>query len=438
MNRYALFCVLLPPLACSACTIYIGPYEDNSASGRQLPEPNDRSGEEPTLDEAQQAKKEEAERYTVQVIYQGAEILAAFQLPSGDIIDFIDRDTLPGLPYDIPPLPFAPDDLTLPPGVEFGLTELEQIPELLALATTSTPFIRPAFWPYILGETDATSIEDYLARYQIGGQPFGVDRLYAGLNSSEPNRGVSGYVNQYRPEVESGSFSLIELTVACPKDGPAQEQIGVVISVDKANQFGRNREPLVDNEARLHIEYANSKVGYVWDGVDGNFVANPIRHHQPGEIVPASVLDETTVEHLLAIFQVPTGDWWVAYNGDLLGYYPASLFTMLNGSACRSAWYGEVYRDLIKHPGAVKTEMGSGEFADIGLLNAAHVRNPLFYDLSWFGTPLSETPSLSQSLIPNVPQCYTRSALMQLGAPWDSTFLFLGGPGGKDPGCKWP
>lgn len=430
--------LLLLSILCSGCTIYISPYDGKDGTASVLPNPGEGDADGPALDEAQRARKEEAERYTVQVIYRGAEIITAFQMPSGDVIDFINRDTLPGLPYDIPPLPFPPEALTLPPGVEFGLTEMEQIPELLELAATSTPFIRPAFWPYVLGETDAASIEDYLARYQIGGQPFGVDRLYAGLNSSEPNRGISGYVNQYRSEVESGSFSLIELTVACPKDGPAQEQIGVVISIDKANQFGRNREPLVDNEARLHIEYANAQVGYVWDGVDGKFVANTIRRHQPNEIVPASVLDETSVEHLLAIFQAPTGDWWIAYNGDLLGYYPASLFTMLNKNACRSAWYGEVYRDLGKHPGAVKTVMGSGEFADTGLLNAAHVRNPLFYDLSWFGTPPTETPPLSQSLIPNVPQCYTRSALMQLGAPWDSTFLFLGGPGGKNPGCKWP
>jgi len=70
MSRLALLCVLLLlPLACCACTIYIGPYEDNSTSASPLPEPNDGSGEEPALDEAQQARKAEAERYTVDVIY---------------------------------------------------------------------------------------------------------------------------------------------------------------------------------------------------------------------------------------------------------------------------------------------------------------------------------------------------------------------------------
>jgi hypothetical protein len=47
----------------------------------------------------------------------------------------------------------------LPPGVEMGLTELEQSPELVELAATATPLHRPTFWPYILGYApDATSI----------------------------------------------------------------------------------------------------------------------------------------------------------------------------------------------------------------------------------------------------------------------------------------
>jgi len=436
MGKRLLRFLLALPLVCSACTIYIGPYDDSGTAPRNLPDPKD-GVDEPALDEAQQTRKVEAEQYTLNVIYKGAEIREAFQLPSGDVLDFVNRDTLATLPYEIPALPFALEDL--PPGVALGLTEIEQIPELLELAAIATPFHRPTFWPYISGETDATSIEDYLARYQMPGQPVGANRLYAGLNSAKPNRGISGYVNQFRPEVEPFSFSLIELTVACPADGPVQEQVGVVVSVDKANSFGKNHQQLADNELRLHIEYANAQVGYFWDNMDGQFVANPFRRHQPGEIVPASVLDETMVEHLLAIFQSPMGDWWIAYNGDLLGYYPASLFTILNGGACRSAWYGEIARQTpTTNPGWVMTEMGSGEFAEAGLLNAAHVRDPQYYDLTWAGVEPTEDPPFSQALIPNKPLCYNRSKLTHIPAPWDSTFLFLGGPGAKNPGCKWP
>lgn len=294
----------------------------------------------------QQARKAEADLYIAQVIYKGGHIVGSLQTPSGQDIDFVARDTLPALPYALPALPVDLVNVQLPPGVQFGLSEWEQMPAFFELLATATPFVRPSFWPYIMGEApDAVSIEDYLARYSVGGAPSIGTRLYAGLISKEANRGVSGFVSQFRPEVDPDSFSLIELTVFCPAEGPVQEQVGIVISVDKRNTFGQNQSPYTDGEPRMHIEYARSvggSVQYVWDGMDGNFVENPFRRHQPGEKVPFSVLNQTPIEHLMAIFQAPLGDWWIAYNGDLLGYYKASSFKWLNKGGCGTAWYGEM------------------------------------------------------------------------------------------------
>lgn len=76
----------------------------------------------------------------------------------------------------------------------------------------------------------------------------------------------------------------------------------------------------------------------------------------------------------------------------------------------------------------------SAQFAETGLLNAAHVRNPRFYDLAWFGVePKADLFPLTMQ-----PKCYSRMPLAHLVAPWDSSFFFLGGPGGKNPDCKWP
>jgi hypothetical protein len=83
-------------------------------------------------------------------------------------------------------------------------------------------------------------------------------------------------------------------------------------------------------------------------------------------------------------------------------------------------------------------EMGSGEFAEAGLLNAAHVRDPKYYDLTWAPVTPTEDPPFSQAFTSNKPLCYNRSKLTYIPAPWDSIFLFLGGPGGKNPECKWP
>jgi hypothetical protein len=421
------------------CTIHLGPLDErDEAEPREpsvLPAPEQPQGDEEVLDRAQQARKDEADRYVAEMVYQGAPIIRTIQLPSGDIIDGIDRALLPAIPYELPQLPGMPGEL--PAGGELGLTDVEQVPELLDLVTTAAPFYRPTFWPYVLGETDATSIEDYLDRFQVGGAPSGEAHLYAGLVSPEPNRGVSGFVNQFRPEVAPGSFSLIEFAVACPATGPVEEMIGVVISIDKVNGFGKNGKALTDGEPRLHVEYARPKGGqvkYTWDGLDGQFVPNPLRRYRPGQIVPVSEPGGTQVEHLISIFQVPTGDFWIAYQHDLLGYYPASLFTMLNGGACWSAWYGEVARlgpapGFENAHGAIKTGIGSGQYAEAGHQQAASVRNPLYYDLLWFGVEPSDDQRLWMK--PYEPTCYNRSEMK------NRTFS-LGGPGGKEPGCQWP
>ncbi len=433
------FLLVLTPLL-GGCILEIGAGHEQSAGGDTSGAGAGGSGGEPGLTGAQHARQDEADRYIAQVIYKGATVTQSLKLASGDIVDGLDRSTFPDLPYALPLIPFLPANVTLPPDVTLALTDVEQIPELADLASKAAVFHRPTFWPYILGETDATSIEDYLDRYEVGGAPAPQgNRLYAGLVSDQANRGVTGYMNQFKPEVAAGSFSLIEFTVGCPAINPT-EMIGVVISVDKANVGGRNQQGVYDGLPRLHVEYASSKSGqmkYIWDTLDGAFRVYNASVVRPGQIVPVSVLGGAQVEHLLTIFQVPTGDWWIAYGLNLLGYYPASLFTMLNGGACESRWYAEVYNPTPKAPDgtdqAVKTEMGSGKFAAVGRPNVAYVRNPTYYDTSWF----SVEPKDLFFAKPVEESCYTRSKVDPDPVSGDRIFNF-GGPGGKDPGCQWP
>ncbi len=447
--------VLVAPLL-SGCVIRIGPLDDQGRNGADevfaLPAPRPPRGDtpapsedEPALDDAHQARKAEVDRYIIEVIYHGAKIVDTVQLPSGDVVDFLDRDTLPATP-ELPELPFSLD-LTVPPGVELGLSELEQIPELLAIAQTATPMHRPTFWPYILGETDATSIEDYLDRYQLGGVPKGSDHLHAGWSTLATNRGVSSFMNQFRPEheVEQGSFSLMEMTVSCPTDGKEVEMIGVVISIDKVNPFGKNRKALTDNEPRLHVEFAvpdpiTGKARYRWDGTDGKFVENPARfRHRVGEKVPVSVVGGQQIEHLAAIFQGLTGDWHIMYQGEILGSYPKTLFKSLNGlngAACRTSWYGEVARWTPPLPKPwPHTDIGSGKLPDPNdTSNTAYVRNPLFYDSTWIG--LTAESELHGKMMEKE-SCYKSSEFQNGPLPGDRLF-YLGGHGGNDPACVWP
>jgi hypothetical protein len=433
-HGWAIF--LITPML-GGCIVYTGVGGNQGAAGGDTTTPQPSGGGD-TSAAAVQARKDEAAQYRAHVIYKDATVTQSLQLASGDAVDGLDRSTLPALPYPLPALPFTLADVTLPPGVTFGLTDVDQIPELADLVSKTAVYNRPDFSPYIQGETDATSVQDYLDRYEVGGATTG-NQLYAGLVSDQANRGVSGYMNQFQPEVADRSFSLIEFTVACPAGNPT-EMVGVVISVDKHNVGGRNQQGVYDGLPRIHVEYANSKSGqmkYHWDGLDGAFVANPVSLIRPGQIMPVSALGGAQVEHLFAIFQVPTGDWWIAHGLELLGYYPASLFTMLNGTACESRWYGEVPNPNPKAPNgtvqAVKTEMGSGKFAEVGRPNVAYVRKPTYYDTSWF----SVEPPDTFHATPEEKSCYTKSALVPDPMTGDPTFN-LGGPGGKDPGCKWP
>jgi len=214
---------LITPML-GGCIIKLGSGDNQSAAGGDTttPQPSGGGGA-PALTDAQQARKDEADQYLAQVIYKGATITQSLQLPSGDVVDGLDRSTLPALPYALPALPFTPADVKLPPGVTFGVTDVEQIPELSDLVSKTAVFNRPNFSPYILGETDATSVQDYLDRYEVGGAPAPEgNRLYAGLVSDQANRGVTGYMNQFQPEVAEGSFSLIEFSVGCPADNPTE------------------------------------------------------------------------------------------------------------------------------------------------------------------------------------------------------------------------
>jgi len=437
----SLLLLLALALVSSACTITIGPYDEaeepgprNTSALPSLPEPDNAQGEPWNLTPEQQTRREEADRYVLEEVYKGYTILRTVQDEHGDILDWIASDTMEQLPY-LPELPWTPDQLVLPDGVELAESELEKHPELFG-PVGSTPFHRPMYWGYVLGETGATSIEDYLDNHQVHGQLAAERRLYAGLISDAPNRGLSGYMNQFAPRVEDQSFSLMEFAVACSAapGEPAQELIGVVISVDKANGFGPNMYLHQDGKARLHVEFyrpVNGKLDFVWDINKPGFVPNPASLYTLNSVVPVSTPGGAQVEHRVDIFQVPpTGDWWIAYNGWFLGYYPGNLFTLLNKGACTANWYVEV---LDQKPGTawVQTEAGTGKYGHEAVPGeAAWVRQPFYWDMNW----LLQEPKSDQLMEPGNDKCYTRSILIDLGPLLGKRFL-AGGPGGYNPLC---
>jgi len=117
MNDTALLSclMLLGSLFLNGCVIRLDITGDDGQSGQDtgvtLPPPKvPGGGETPSepetpLTDAEQARQDEVDNYIRSVIYEGGTIVGSYVLPSGDVVDFVDRKTLPAV--ELPDLPFT-------------------------------------------------------------------------------------------------------------------------------------------------------------------------------------------------------------------------------------------------------------------------------------------------------------------------------------------
>ncbi len=409
-------------------------------SGQKLPDPDLWRDEPSPLTQPQQARQAEVDAYLAEH-YKDYRIVATKQGYSGDIYDWIESSSMPAL--ELPELPLPPVDLALPEGVQLPLSEMNEFPELLG-PMGSTPMIRPDFSAYVMGETGAVSLQNYLDHYQVLGYPGGPDRLYAGLDLMESSQGVSAIFNHYVGEVEDKTFSLVEMAVACPAVGPPKELIGMIISVDKVN-FDRDLKKGEVATPRLHVEMAreiDKKFEVEFDGRQKLFVPNRIdssawdknlpfpRRTVLGGTAKVSQVNGAQYEHRMDLLHSPSGDWWTVYNGEVLGVYPGHLFSMLNKGACRAHFYSEIYDGTPEQ--WTYTDMGSGLPLDAGPNRVAYMRRLTFREPLW--VEVEVTPAKDNHSQPEISACYTRTDLKP-DSPFTGHFLIYSGTGGDAQGC---
>jgi hypothetical protein len=147
----------------------------------------------------------------------------------------------------------------------------------------------------------------------------------------------------------------------------------------------------------------------------------------PGTILsPVSVLGGTQYDFHVRV-QLFSGNWWVQFQNEWVGYYPTSLFdpTGLQNQAARASFYGETCDDPLV-PGMTSTDMGSGLFPTLGTwwTNAAYMHN-LRFQSDATGTMTKYAPSLISDTNPN---CYKMVGNFSATDAWQSQFYF-GGPG---------
>ncbi|KAK1420289.1 hypothetical protein QVD17_21766 [Tagetes erecta] len=120
------------------------------------------------------------------------------------------------------------------------------------------------------------------------------------------------------------------------------------------------------------------------------------------------------------------GNWWMQFgNGNVLGYWPASLFSYLTDSASMIQWGGEVVNSASDGQHTT-TQMGSGHFPEEGFGKSSYFRNVQIVD----GSNSLRTPKDIDTFTEQ-PNCYDVQTGKNGG--WGS-YIYYGGPG-RNPNC---
>ncbi|CAN6823579.1 unnamed protein product [Brassica oleracea var. botrytis] len=177
-----------------------------------------------------------------------------------------------------------------------------------------------------------------------------------------------------------------------------------------------------DNNLRLFVYWTADnyqKTGCYNTNCPG-FVQTSNRITVGGTFKSVSKYDGIQIAVLVMIWK--DGDyWWLQINKELVGYWPAKLFSSLGKGATEVLWGGEIVNEKTggKH---TSTDMGSGHFADEGHRKASYFRNIMTVDKT-------NTLREPQGVYPTVTNdnCYNIKEGRN-GTSWGFNF-FYGGPG---------
>ncbi|KQJ92463.1 hypothetical protein BRADI_4g43816v3 [Brachypodium distachyon] len=226
-------------------------------------------------------------------------------------------------------------------------------------------------------------------------------------------------INVYEPKVKENTEDLSASWVLMlnKQDASHLESIGAG-SIVWPSYSG-------DNFARFHIAWRDNTLDSVCLDHDcpGFMQVNP-------RIALGSRIQQVSVyngpQHFIDVllFKDPkTKDWWVAFGGTPIGYWPSSIFSHLKDKVTEAAWSGQVYGPTAQ---SYFPEMGSGHFASEGFGKAAYVSNIKIVDENnkYFTPDTEKTFARSTK-----PRCYTVNNFSQDDG---GMHVYFGGPAG----CK--
>uniref|UniRef100_A0A0E0FN24 Neprosin PEP catalytic domain-containing protein n=1 Tax=Oryza nivara TaxID=4536 RepID=A0A0E0FN24_ORYNI len=202
---------------------------------------------------------------------------------------------------------------------------------------------------------------------------------------------------------------------------------GVAYATGDANYYGTkvtiNVYPAMygDDKTRLFIYWtrdAYNTTGCYNLACSGFIQTNP-QFVIGGSLSPVSIYGSTQYEYDYLVWKDPAGgNWWLQLQGNYVGYWPSSIFTLLQtGVADTVEWGGEVYSPQITAP------MGSGHFPEEGFGKATYSRAIQVVDSSNHLKPPNGV-----GLIAPLPNCYNIMTGSSSTTSW-GTYIYYGGPG---------
>ncbi|KAG0576625.1 hypothetical protein KC19_5G094400 [Ceratodon purpureus] len=139
-----------------------------------------------------------------------------------------------------------------------------------------------------------------------------------------------------------------------------------------------------------------------------------------GSISPPSEADSDQYEIKLRVFKdEDSGNWWLQFNQEYVGYWPSYLFHSLRDTSDLIQWGGEVF-DVREGDAETKTHMGSGAPSTSGFGKAAYQRNLQYVDFK--DNKFYDAHDL-QAVSTN-PSCYSVSP--ESSEAWGSHFFYGG------------
>ncbi|KAK9716592.1 hypothetical protein RND81_06G244200 [Saponaria officinalis] len=230
--------------------------------------------------------------------------------------------------------------------------------------------------------------------------------------------GLHGGLNLWRLQVAANQFSSAFIFVASD-DGSTQNYLEAGWSVNSALY--------PSSDSRLHVFWTkdNGRTTGCFNILCPGFV-QVSQQITPGLVLqPVSVFGGTQYEINLSIKQdASSGNWWVYFGEETVGYYPKELFTTLNNGADGVGWGGEIASPSTE----LLPAMGSGFFPEVGPSKACYIDQMQLFDTS--GALISPDPTTFINYVTRA-DCYRAAYAGNMGGRIGN-YMFFGGPAG----CK--